>query len=314
MRQLTLPSLYSRRRQPADASGSIVRTARQTLPGRRRVPSNRYWANSIKRRLPRFLDRLLRPRMAIPAAATALALLLGGLAVDHAGSFAAVGQVAKTRLIAWSGSLGVAVSEVLVKGRQETPTADVLAALNVRYGTPLFAFSPEDARARLLKIGWVADARVERRLPGTVFVELEERRPEAIWQYRGEFALVDAGGAVIGREDVGRYPDLRLVVGPDAPAHFAELFEILEAEPGLAPQVVAAVRVGRRRWNLQFERGPTVLLPESGIAEAWALLARLAREAALLDRDITRIDLRSPDRMIVRLSPDAARSRADQGA
>lgn len=313
MRQLTLPSLYPQKRSRDDSSGNGSGRSVVTR-GAARVPVRRPRGFAIKHRAPRWLVAMLRPRMAMASAAAGIAVVAAVVAVVGAGGPAAVGEAAKARLVAWSGSLGLAVGEVLVEGRRETPAAEVLAALQVRYGTPLFAFSPQEARDRLLGIGWVRDARVERRLPGTIFVDLDERSPAAIWQHRGDFALVDAGGAVIGSEDVSRFSGLRLVVGDDAPAHFATLFEILNAEPDIAPKVKAAVRVGGRRWNLQFDNGITVLLPETRVAEAWATLARLAREGALLDRDIARIDLRMPDRMIVRLSPEAVKARGERGA
>lgn len=307
MRQLTLPSLYPPKRRHAGAKPAV-----RVGSSRTRVQRPRGF--SLKHRAPRWLDGVLRPKAAIATAAAGLGLLAGILGVVEAGGPGAVGEAAKERLIAWSGALGIAVGEVLVEGRRQTPAAEVLAALQVQHGTPLFAFSPEAARDRLLAIGWVGDARVERRLPGTIYVGLEERVPAAIWQHGGKFALVDTGGTVIGRDDIGRYSGLRVVVGDDAPAHFAKLFEILDAESDLAPRVTAAVRVGGRRWNLQLDNGITVLLPESGAAEAWALLAKLAREEELLERDIARVDLRSPDRMIVRLSPEAAAARKDRGA
>lgn len=313
MRQLTLPSLYPQKRRRADPSGKG--SGRQVATrGAGRPPVRRPRGFAIKHRAPRWLAALLRPKLAAATAVLGVAVVAATVVVVGAGGPATIGKAAKSRLVAWTGSLGLAVGQVLVEGRSQTPAAEVLAALQVRYGTPLFAFSPQEARDRLMGIGWVRDARVERRLPGTIFVDLDERSPAAIWQHRGEFALVDAGGAVIGSEDVGRFSGLRLVVGDDAPAHFATLFEILNAEPDIAPKVKAAVRVGGRRWNLQFDNGITVLLPEAGIAEAWATLAKLARQGALLDRDIARIDLRIPDRMIVRLSPEAAKARGERGA
>lgn len=313
MRQLTLPSLYPQRRRRGDGPDGTGGIRQAVRDGASRVRGRRSRGLAMKRRIPRWLGRLLRPRVAAVVAAGFVVLAAVALVFGSSGP-AAVGGTATSRLIAWSGSLGLAVGEVLVEGRRETPAEEVLAALQVRYGTPLFAFSPQEARDRLLGIGWIRDARVERRLPGTIFVDLDERSPAAIWQHRGDFALVDASGAVIGGEDVGRYAGLRVVVGDDAPAHFARLFEVLSAEPDLAPKVTAAVRVGGRRWNLQLDSGITVLLPETGIAEAWARLAKLAKEGALLDRDIARIDLRSPDRMIVRLSPEAAQARRERGA
>ena len=41
----------------------------------------------------------------------------------------------------------------------------------------------EDTRARLLRFGWVKEARVSRRLPDTLVVDIVERQPAAIWQH-----------------------------------------------------------------------------------------------------------------------------------
>ena len=71
--------------------------------------------------------------------------------------------------------------------------------------------------------------------------------------------------------------------------------------------MVAAVRVGERRWNLRMKSGTDVLLPEGAEAQALAKLAELQATHALLDRPLQAIDLRLPDRLVVRPLP---RSRA----
>jgi cell division protein FtsQ len=291
MRQLTLPSLYPRRK-----AGKAKPTAGK---GARRASSRR--KVSLKRRMPAWAARALRPAI---VGSIALILLSGGVAAWRGGGIAALGEAAGESILAWSGSAGIAVDNVLVEGREKTSAELILAALEVRRGMPLFAFSPDRARDRLLALGWVRDARVERRLPDTIFVDLMERRPAAIWQNKGKFALVDETGAVIGAEDVGQYGDLKVIVGADAPENFAELFDMLESQPDLKERVVAAVRVGLRRWNVKLDNDMTVLLPEDGIEEAWATLAAAAVESELLERNVTRIDLRMPDRVTVRRAPD----------
>ena len=42
-------------------------------------------------------------------------------------------------------------------------------------------------------------------------------------------------------------------------------------------------------------------LPEEDAASAWSKLAALERENKLLSRDVTAVDLRLPDRLIVRV-------------
>lgn len=293
MRQLTLPSLYPRPRRAAKAAPAAG--AKPLRRGKSRRLS------SLKRRLPAWAERSLRPAV---LGSIFLILLSVSVAAWRSGGFAQLGVDTGEAVVSWSASAGIAVNNVLVEGRNKTPVDRILAALEVERGMPLFAFSPAQGRERLLALGWVKDARVERRLPDTIFVDLVERQPAAIWQHKGEFALVDETGAVIGSEDVDQYSDLKVIVGEDAPENFADLFNMLESQPDLKERVVAAVRVGSRRWNVKLDNDMTVLLPEGDIAEAWATLAHAAEENALLERNVTRIDLRMPDRVTVRRAAD----------
>ncbi len=300
MRQLTLPALDPRaarhKRNPATTGRSRSRVSARKTPLRRRIPA---WA-----------DRALWPAT---AGLLVMILLSVGVASWRSGGIAALGRAMLDGVVAWTGSAGIAVADVLVVGREMTPADSVLAALNVERGTPLFAFSPSAARTRLLEIGWIREARVERRLPDTIFIELTERRPAAIWQNKGAFSLIDETGAVIGSEFVGRYANLRVVVGPDAPENFAELFAALNSEPALRDRVAAAVRVGDRRWNLKLDNDMTVLLPEKGVADALHVLAQAAARGELLEREVSQIDLRLPGRMTVRLASDPVSGKHDKG-
>lgn len=306
MRQLTLPSLFSRGPQDGD-------DGQTNSLDRRRASARRAHRAPLRRRAPRWLAPLLRP-VGFAVATTAVLAVLSGATIWQNGGLSAIGTAVENRVLHWTADSGIAVSEVLVEGRHEIPADRVLAALGVSRGSPLLAFSPSRARDRLLALGWVSEARVERRLPGTIFVSLTEREPAAIWQYQGRFALVDRSGAVIGAEDVARYGHLRVIVGENAPAHFAKLFDALDSAPEITRLVEAAIRVGDRRWNLQLDSGVTLMLPEHDVDKAWIRFARIAAEGALLQQDITRVDLRNPDRLSVRLSPEAAQRRRDRGA
>ena len=67
--------------------------------------------------------------------------------------------------------------------------------------------------------------------------------------------------------------------------------------------MASASWVGRRRWDLNFQSGETVALPEGEAAAQAALtkFARVDKESGLLGRHYIRFDLRVPGRMTVRL-------------
>ncbi len=217
------------------------------------------------------------------------------------------------RALAASAEHGLAVRKVLCRGRNETSRAAILEALKVKRGQPILAFDPQAAKERLEALVWVRTAAVERRLPDTIAVRLSERRPLALWQRNGRLLLVDEEGVVLLRDGLERFAGLPLIVGKDAPRHAPALLAMLSAEPALESRVTAAVRVGGRRWNLRLDNGIDVLLPEEGAEDAWRRLADLERRHGLLGRDVTAVDLRVPDRLVVRLSPGAVQRARDPG-
>jgi cell division protein FtsQ len=158
-------------------------------------------------------------------------------------------------------------------------------------------------RRRLLQFGWVKDARVSRRLPDTLVIDIVERRPAALWQNDGQLALIDSDGVVLDRVPVDKMPDLPLLIGPGANGQADQLSRIMAAVPTLKPQLASATWVGGRRWDLSFQSGETVALPEGEDTARTALtkFARVDKSSGLLGRGIVRFDLRVPDKMIVRL-------------
>lgn len=158
-------------------------------------------------------------------------------------------------------------------------------------------------RDRLLRFGWIKDARVSRRLPDTLVIDIVERTPAALWQNKGQLALIDGEGVVLDRVPVTKMPDLPLLIGPGANAHSRQLDGLMATVPTLKPQLASATWVGGRRWDLSFQSGETVALPEGNTAAQASLqkFAKLDRSSGLLGRGLVRIDLRVPGKMIVRL-------------
>ncbi len=216
---------------------------------------------------------------------------------------------AETAFVDVSAAVGFRLEALTVEGRAMTAREDLLGALDAEAGTPIAGIDVIKAKANVEALPWVRNAKIERRLPGTIHIILEERMPYALWQRGERYTLVDHEGHLIVDVPTSAHR-LPLIVGADAPANAAALFEALKAEPELASRVHAAVRVGARRWNIYldaYEGGITVRLPEEHMAAAWTRLGALQREHKILQRDLEFIDLRLDSQLIVRLRtpPDA---------
>lgn len=265
----------------------------------------------VTRRMNIALHRRRQPRWVRPtlmAAGASFGLLaIGGTLVwaTSTGALERLSEEIGAHLIHGSAQAGLVISEVYAEGRNHTTHRDVLSKLALQIGQPILGVDTVAMKARLETLPWVSSASVARQLPDRIHIRLVERRPLALWQHRGGYALVDRDGEVVPGEQVHRHTHLPLLVGEDAPRRAAALFAMLSVEPELMGRVRAAILVGGRRWNLRLDHDIDVRLPEHGAEAAWRRLAVKMREDGLLDRAVQSIDLRQADRMILRLRPDA---------
>ena len=149
--------------------------------------------------------------------------------------------------------------------------------------------------------------------PNELIVTLTEREPSALWQKDGEIFVIAADGTVIDRMRDGRFAGLPLVVGEGANKRTREYLALVDAAGPLKGRIRAGTLVSGRRWTLKVD-GVDVRLPETGATEAMARLVRfvdLERRSRLLEKDIIAVDLRMPDRLVVRLTEEAAAVRLE---
>ena len=69
-----------------------------------------------------------------------------------------------------------------------------------------------------------------------------------------------------------------------------------------------------RRWNLLFDNGVIVKLPETGWRKQLAVLEHLIVDKGILERDVAEIDLRSPTHVLLRQPGPASRRRRKPNA
>jgi len=195
---------------------------------------------------------------------------------------------------------GLKVENILIEGRGRTSQSAIKQALKIKEGEPILGFDPHEARLRLLELPWIAEARVERRAPATIYVGITEHTPIAVWQHEQKLYLLNNAGEAISEKAPGEFESLLVIVGAGAPTHLIDLLQLMSLNPGVKARVTAAVWVGDRRWNLILDRRIEVRLPEENVATAWRHLVRVLNSESMVNAQTTRIDLRLPDRIIMK--------------
>jgi cell division protein FtsQ len=239
----------------------------------------------------------------------AVLTLLALVAAQYAGLTAAAYQ----QYAALAAKAGFQVKRVPVTGMERVDQLKVYQLVLAEKDRAMPLVDIDKIRADLLQYGWIKDARVSRRLPDTLAVEIIERKPAALWQRNGKYSLIDANGIVLANVRAGEGGDLPTLNGNDANAHIVALNALLDNASALKSQVSGASWIGNRRWDLQFQTGETLALPEGEAEAAKALLnfARLDGVHRLLGRDLIHFDLRDPDRAYFRKAPKAKPVKAD---
>lgn len=215
------------------------------------------------------------------------------------GSAGAVNEWARARAVTLAANAGYRLDNLYVEGREYTDADVVRGIINMEKGDPLFDFDPQTARDLLTRVSWVKDVRVERQLPNTIYIEITERQPLALWQENGKVRVIDRDGVVL-TNNIDAFPHLPLVVGPKANTQAADLLASLSAEPDLMKRIESATWIGTRRWDLALKGGVVVKLPEDNVGLALKKLVDTAANDQLLDKNIDLVDLREPDRLVVR--------------
>lgn len=272
------------------------------------APRRRARTGAFARLIGSFDDIRIPNRAGLYAVAALFAATgaFGAVAGDHLGDVRRSVFVAADYVTA---KAGFGIQSVVITGHREVGEIDVLRALEIGDATSLLTFNAHWARKRLSDIAWVKSATVQKLFPGTLRIDLVEREPYALWQLTGIVSLIDRDGEVIGELADERFASLPLVVGAGANKRAGDLMALVAPHPSVATRLRAAVRVADRRWNLMLDNGVEIRLPEKNADAALSELDTLTAKQGLMARDIVLIDLRLADRVVVRLSDQAAMQR-----
>lgn len=262
---------------------------------------------TIRRRGRHEAFKLRLRRAAVIGACAIFAIWLGSW-VYLSGSITKAGQWGKNQMLDASVSAGFAVDNILVEGRVHADAEVLKALINVQKGDPLFSFDPVEAQGLIERISWVRAAHVERRLPDTLYIRLEERKPLALHQQKKTLRVLDEKGEAIATDNVARFKDLIVVLGEGAPEKAPGFIAHLSAEPALFVRVRSAKFIDKRRWDVTLDSNVKVKLPEEDLGLALRRLALVQEDDGLLDKDLKSIDLREPDKIVVRTKPGKVHS------
>ena len=104
---------------------------------------------------------------------------------------------------------------------------------------------------------------------------------------------------MLENDGIGDFDNLPIIIGEEAEKDAANLLNYLDKFPKIRKQLVYAVRIGKRRWDIKINRGVTIKLPEKGIMHALGIVDEVSDNNGFFHKDIEAIDLRMRDRITI---------------
>ncbi len=235
----------------------------------------------------------------------AMIVIVGGVVIAGT-TMLGVPQYVGTEFAHAVGRAGFEVKRVEVTGIKRMERLTVYAIALDQHSMAMPLVDLEKVRSQLMQYGWIEDARVSRRLPDTLVVDIVERKPAAIWQHNQQLSLVDAKGNILEKVRADEpTPNLPLLIGADANEQAIAFNQLMSRAPALTPMVASATWVGNRRWDLGFQTGETLALPEGEETAGRSLLrfARVENVQHLLGGKYIWFDMRNEGKLTARFRP-----------
>ncbi|MCY4413520.1 MAG: FtsQ-type POTRA domain-containing protein [Alphaproteobacteria bacterium] len=200
----------------------------------------------------------------------------------------------------YSASVGFYVKKITIYGTKIIDEEDVLNTLSIKVGDPLFAPELDFVRLKIMKMPWVKNASLHRKLTGEMEILIEEYEPFCLWRKNKTWKLVAEDEAILDENpQLAQYVGLPRVEGTSAPQRLRSLYQILKDVPVIRDMLQMGELVGQRRWNLFLHNNIIILLPEEHVERALRRLMKLLAQRANLFESVERIDLRVPERIIL---------------
>lgn len=196
-------------------------------------------------------------------------------------------------LISW----GLGINIVSLEGNHFVNKEDILKLIDKNKPILFISLSEIKHNIELLS-RWVKNVDVQRILPNTIIITIEEHKPFAIWHHDNQFSIVDSTGYVIIND---YYIDgLISIFGNNALSELDFVRSVVNSNTELSHEIHSFNYMQDKHWNVIFNNGLEVKLPQDNPNYAWNCLKKLHDELNIIKSNWKIIDLRTQNKIFIK--------------
>ena len=190
-----------------------------------------------------------------------------------------------------------------IVGASDVLAGEIEATLGFEFPVSTLAIDPDALRDTITSLKAVAQAEVGFAADRTLTVQVTENAPAAVLQLGdGQLVYVASDGARLrDRDDRSLPQSLPLIAGDGAQNVVFQALQLYSELEPINHKLRGFVWVGQRRWDVVFDSGLVLSLPEGAPMPAIYKFILLSQSLPVLDGQIVRVDFRNNERPTLRL-------------
>ena len=141
-------------------------------------------------------------------------------------------------------------------------------------------FSAHELKKEIEAIGCVDAIDVRKIFPFKIKLTISHKVPAAIWQNGKTFYFITMKGEVMKIRSNKNLSRLVLITGCSDPEYVTLLLKFISKDKEVYSKISTAVWIGKRRWNIIFNNGTKLMLPEELPEDAWTKFIKLQKTHA----------------------------------
>lgn len=197
----------------------------------------------------------------------------------------------------FSSKLGISLKSIIVHESVHYCTSVKPLLEDIEPGISIFLVPIEEIKERLDHLDCTKNVLVRRQYPDSIIIEVEEKKPIAIWQNNQKFYYITEDGQIMSIKTLNDLENFLVITGKNAPINAVDLVGFLEINQSVKSDVVSATWVGDRRWDIKMNTGMIVMLPEENPEIAWNKFTKIISSPSFIDKGYGIVDLRIAGRV-----------------
>lgn len=200
------------------------------------------------------------------------------------------------------GKIDLKVKAINIIGNDRISNDVISDITGIRQGDNINAIDIYSIKHELEKLSWVKTAVIERVLPSTINIYIQENDPKAIYVNGDARYLISDEGDILEKIESDSHPSLVILRGEKANVGYSQVLDQLFEQEDVYKNIDEMHKISNRRWNIVLKNGVTIKLPENGVLSAMKeLKMQIRKNNDLLSCRCT-LDLRfTPEKIYVRL-------------